>query len=286
MKEKVIKLVTIINPVLGSKLFYYTKFKKRLRLDNPISFNEKLMYIKLFNYNNNRLVWECSDKYRVRDYALKHGLKDKNLTKIISVFKDVDEIDFKKLPNKFALKCSHGCGFNIICTDINKLDQEIVKKQLKKWLKTKFGYETAEVHYNHVKPVIICEEFIENKDNKYPVDYKLYCFHGKVEVVLVCKDREKEYTTHFYDKDWNKIILRDNQENNDIEKPKSFMEMINYAEELSKEFPFVRVDFYEMNNTPILGEMTFTPAACVGNYTEEGDKYLSSFLKIKEGRSI
>ena len=85
--------------------------------------------------------------------------------------------------------------------------------------------------------------------------------------------------------DWKELKLRDNNTNTTnaqtkLKKPDSFSKMIEYAEILSKDFKFVRVDFYEENDKPIISELTFTPAACFGYYSKEGDKYLSDFLKI------
>ena len=130
------------------------------------------MWLKLNNYNNNELVWQCADKYTLRDYCTKKGIEEKYFPRLIGVYNSADEIDFEKLPNKFALKCTHGMGFNIICENKQQLDISNVKKQLNKWLNTKFGYESAETHYNHVKPRIICEEFIENEAGEFPVDYR------------------------------------------------------------------------------------------------------------------
>ena len=277
-------LLCRISCKIASKRLYRKKFNKEINLDNPQTFNEKLMKLKLENYNNNEQVFLCSDKYCVRNYAISCGVDKKNLPPIIKVYDDARDINLSELPNKFVLKCSHGYGFNIVCKDKQKLNLKEAIKKLNKWKKTKFGYASCEVHYTHVKPTIFAEEYIEGKDGKFPDDYKLYCFNGVPNLVLVCSEREKELRLNFFDLEWNELkkIGVANYRNEIVpKKPKHLDEMISIAKNVSKEFPFVRVDFYEYEDKVYMGEMTFTPACCVANYyTEYGDKYLGSLLKI------
>lgn len=281
INKRAVCLISCLSPKTASKYVFKRAKNKKLNLKEPIWFNEKLMWIKLNNYNKNKIVWKCSDKYYVREYAREKGVLEENLPKIIATYKNANEIDFEQLPSKFALKCTHGCGFNIICLDKDKIDQKEVCKKLNKWLKTKFGYENAEVHYTHIKPRIICEEFIENEKGEFPVDYKIYCFNGIPKIILVCIDRKNGYQTAFFDLNWNRIYLRKNEYNGKVNKPKQLKKMLELSEILSKEFPFVRIDFYEHNNYAILGEMTFTPAACLGEYTIEAELKLGKMLNIK-----
>lgn len=274
-------LLCHISPKALSKYLYHRTFKKRLNLENPVGFNEKLMWLKLKVYNNNPVVWQCSDKYHVREFVKSCGISEDHLPKLINTYLTPEEIDYNKLPKKFALKCSHGCGFNIICQDKKKLNQKETNKKLRKWLKTKFGYKTAETHYMHIKPRIICEEFIENQKGEFPIDYKLYCFNGKPKLVLVCVDRKEHYQTAFYDMEWNRVHLRDNETKKEISKPASLDEMVEIAKKVTKDFPFVRVDFYEYKGKAILGEMTFTPAACLASYTDKAMKDLGDMLSLE-----
>lgn len=276
----IVSICTHISPTLGCRIIYFIKFKRILNLKNPVYFNEKLMWLKLNDYNHNNNVWTCSDKYTMRKYCLDKGIKEENLSKLIGVYGNIDEIDFNKLPKKFALKCTHGMGFNIICEDKEKIDIVKTKKKLDIWQKKKFGYESAETHYTHIEPKIICEEFIENEKNEYPIDYKIYCFNGKPKIVLVCTNRKTHYQTTFFDLNWNNLHLRESETNLILEKPKQFEEMIEISKNLSKEFKFVRVDFYEHNGKAILGELTFTPAACLGIYIKEESKKMGDMLDL------
>lgn len=271
-----------INIELASKFFYRNRLGKKLNLKNPTLFNEKLMWLKLRKYNYDQKIWKLVDKYQVREYLKSIGVNEDNLPVLLKKYNNVNEINWDELPQKFALKCTHGCGFNIICEDKDKLDKKITMKKLEKWLNTKFGYRTAELHYTHQKPCIICEKFIENNNNGFPWDYKIYCFNGEPKVILVCTNRESGYKVHFYDINWEVLKLREDQSLEEISKPVSFDKMIELSKMVSKDFPFVRVDFYEQNNKPIIGELTFTPSSCTANYNDYGDKYLGDLLNISE----
>lgn len=92
-------------------------------------------------------------------------------------------------------------------------------------------------------------------------DYKLFCFNGKVKIILVCSNRFKELKKTFFNKDWNIIDLTEGNHRNDkyIQKPINFEKMTMLAEKLSKNMKFVRIDFYEANRKLFFGEITFYP---------------------------
>ncbi len=280
----IISILSHFSIKLSSQLLYLWTKNEKLDLNNPKKFNEKLMWLKIYRYSNNKQIFKCSDKYQMRQYVQQKTKNEDLLVKLYGVYDKVEDIEWSKFPNKFVIKCTHGCGFNIVCTDKNKFNIEMAKKNLKKWLKMKFGYKTAETHYTHIKPKIICEKFIESQ-NILPIDYKFYCFNGIPKVVLVCTDRATARKADFFDLDWNELILRDDNTNTKdakqkIKKPNSFNEMIRYASILSKDFEFVRVDFYEENEKPIVSELTYTPAACLAYYSKTGDEYLSNLLNL------
>ena len=271
-------------PVIASKYKYKRMTGKKLNLKNPQDFNEKLQWLKL--YWQHPLVVKCADKYEVREYVKSCGCEEV-LNELYGVYETTSEIDWDSLPSKFALQCTHGCGFNIICDDKSKLDKNEALEKLNRWLKTDYSLVAAELHYAKIKPRIICEKYIETDAGFLPIDYKLYCFHGKVHCTMVCTLRSKGHPLlDFYDRSWEIKLPYDEDSllsNREIARPKSYEKMIEVAEKLSKPFPFVRVDFYDFNSTAILGEMTFTPAGCADSeYTDEGLKKLGELIKLPQ----
>jgi hypothetical protein len=270
--------------VLASKYLYKRSTGKKLNLKKPQDFNEKLQWLKL--YWQHPLVVKCADKYEMREYVKSCGCEEV-LNELYGLYETTSEIEWDNLPSKFALKCTHGCGFNIICDDRNKLNKNETLEKLNRWLKIDYSLYDAELHYAKMKPRIICEKYIETNAGFLPNDYKIYCFNGKVHCTMVCTLRSKgRPDLDFYDRSWEIKLPYDKRSllsNREFARPKSYEKMIEVAEKLSKPFPFVRVDFYDFNDTAILGEMTFTPVGCADNdYTDEGLKKLGELIKLPQ----
>ena len=282
--KKIVSMTTHISPRLSSRIIYKIHTGKNLHLKNPILFNEKLMYLKLNDFKDNDLVSMCSDKLQLEKYTKANGYK--NLTnKIIKIYNNASEIDFDELPEKFALKCNHGCKFNIIVDNKDCIDKDQVRKTLDKWVKTKHGYVTAEPHYFKITPKIYAEEYIEGDNGEFPNDYKVYVFNGKAKCVLVCTNRKSGLEQKLYDLNWKELhyLKYEVVTKKSINRPKNLNKMIEIAENLAKPFRFVRVDFYETKQKLILGELTFTPARCCDNdYNEKGNIELGKMLDLNE----
>lgn len=225
-------------------------------------YTEKLQYLRLYVYPKWDLVSKCAGRIGVRDYLKENGF-DEILIKIYGVFDKFEDIDFSKLPNQFAMKCSHGCAMNYICYDKNKIDYEELKKKFNKWLKTNYGKKTAELHYAKIKPQIIIEELmLEN--GKLPTEYKIHVFNGVAKNLYVVTSRGVDIRYNNYYIDWTPF---DGSQFNGwkktdypLKKPSNFDEMVNIAEALASPFPFVRVDLYNINGKIYFSELTFTPA--------------------------
>ena len=275
-------------PKFNTKMLFLIRTHKWPNLKNPQTFNEKTTWLKLNDYNNNDLVSKCADKYGVREYVKSKGC-DEILNEFYGVYNDFDEIDFDKLPNEFVIKCTHGCAYNIIVDSKNKFDKNIARKKIRRWKKEKYGYATSELHYTKIEPKIIIEKYLCDKNGKMPIDYKFYCVNGKVECILVCSERDEKLKLSYYDLNWNRMPYekRSWSSEKDIKKPKNLKKMVDYAERLSRYFPFVRVDLYNDNGKIIFGELTFTPAcSCAPYYNEDGNKKLGELLNNRRLKSI
>lgn len=277
-----LSLLTKISPSLNSKFLFIMRTHKIPNLKNPKTFNEKTTYLKVKNYNKNDNIPCLADKYEVRKYVANKGYSY-ILNDLYGVYSDFDEIDFDKIPNKFALKCTHGCAYNIIVSDKSNFNKTESQKKVNKWLKEKYGFATSELHYTKIKPQIIIEKYLCDENDIMPKDYKFYCMNGKVKCILVCSERDNKLKLSYYDKNWNRLNYEKSSwsSKNDIEKPKKLNEMIKIAEDLSDSFPFVRVDFYNNNGKIIFGELTFTPAcSCAPYYSDYANKILGDNLII------
>lgn len=250
-------------------------------------YTEKLQYLRLYVYPKDDLVSKCAGRIGVREYVKERGF-EQNLIKIYGIFDRFEDIDFAKLPNQFAMKCSHGCAMNYICYDKNKINYEELKKKFNKWLKTNYGKKTVELHYAKIKPQIIIEELmLEN--NKLPTEYKIHVFNGVAKNLYVVTSRGVDIRYNNYYIDWTPF---DGSQFNGwkktdypLKKPSNFDEMVKIAESLADKFPFVRVDLYNIDGKIYFSEMTFTPAK--GTLILDDDKCdyeMGKWLDISKNR--
>ena len=273
-EKKILKLF----PFYCTKRLYKKVVGKTLNLKNPQDLNEKIQWLKLYSDTSK---WpDLADKYKVRDYIVQHGL-GYMLNDLYGVWRSPAEIDFSKLPNKFVLKTNNGSGDVIVIKDKSKINDVEIRKRLQKYLDRCFGVSSAEPHYLKIEPRIICEKLLEEHSeiSSSLIDYKFYCSYGNVLCLMVCFDRvigghaEKviydiqKWEPHL---EWIKPQYKSIMSEKRIPKPKTLSQMLEAAKILSKEFPLVRVDFYEINGKTVFGEMTFTSeAGCIPYLTNE-----------------
>lgn len=281
--KSALKFSAHLYPELCAKTHYYIKFRKKLNLTNPTNFNEKIQWLK-FNEFHDDIYTLCADKYKVREYIRSKGCGE-ILNELYGVYDDSREIDYRLLPDKFALKCNHGAGYNIICHNKASLDITKTSRQLDKWMRQDFSAHFIEPQYKRIERKILCEKYIENDRGGFPDDYKFYCFNGKPYAVMVCSGREKGTPKFYYfDMDWTPLPFEDTVElinkNDYPAMPEGFEKMRDYAVKLASDFKFVRADFYLLNGSVIFGELTFTPSAGLDVTLQEADVILGSQLRL------
>ncbi len=239
------------------KLKYNIVFGKPLNLETPITYNEKLQWVKL--YDRKPIYTEMVDKYEAKKYV-SSIIGDKYVIPTLGVWENFEDIDFMSLPDKFVLKCTHDSGGLIICRDKSKLDMKMAKNKIKKSLRHNYFLSGREWPYKNVKPRIIAEEYMEDADTGELRDYKFYTFNGKAKYVMVNTGRGDGKTkADYFDMDFNWLDFRWGYPNAEtlIKKPKNFDNMIVLAEALAQGTLELRVDFYECNGQIYFGEMTF-----------------------------
>lgn len=289
-----------------STLQYRAMVGKKLRLNQPIDFNEKLQWLKL--HYRNPLMVTCADKWAVREYV-KERIGEEYLADCIGVYDDVEKIPFAELPSQFVLKATHGSGWNIICPDKSKIDWSLAKKKMRKWLKSDFSKNGREWQYHEIKPQIICEKFIVDSDTPILRDYKLFTFNGETKYIWVyftepleenlikgeCQDvgYSKPFISadvgrylNFYDTNWNFMpgcgSSLPNKNSVSVRKPECLEEMLYVANKLSSEFPQCRVDLYVIGGKKIVfGELTFTSGnGCNAFYPQSFNDELGSYIDL------
>lgn len=273
------------------KLLYRMHIGRKLNLSNPITFNEKLQWLKLYDHRPEYTM--MVDKYLVRKYTTE-TIGEEYLIPLIGVWDDPADIDFDALPNQFVLKCNHNSGTGMcICKDKSKLDINKVKEELRKGLAQDYYLTGREWPYKNITRKIICEKYIEvhystNSEITGLLDYKFYCFNGEPRFLYVgyadVRDGVKHDRMTYLDLDWNKTAFKrpDHDELSFFpEKPSNFDEMIAVAKKLSEGIPFVRIDLYNINKKIYFSEMTFFPGSGFSPFSpEEAETTLGSWIEL------
>ena len=251
---------------LNDEEFLKKEFKIRmgreLNLNEPKSFNEKLQWLKL--YYREPLLTDLVDKYNVRSY-IKNTIGKDFLIPLLGMWDNPDDINFDILPDQFVLKCNHNSGVGLcICKDKKQLNKDLIIKKLKKGLHENYYIHNREWPYKNVKRRVIAEKYIHDEEKNYLTDYKFYCFNGKAKYLYVAKGLDEHRTAQmsFLTLDWEFAYFgrSDYKPLSSLpKKPTKLKEMIEIAEILAKDFPFVRVDLYQIGEKILFGELTFSP---------------------------
>ncbi|MBQ0030423.1 MAG: hypothetical protein KBT32_08310 [Bacteroidales bacterium] len=265
------------------KLRFRLKMGERLNLKNPKTFNEKLQWLKL--YNRKPEYTTLVDKYAVKEYVATR-IGNEYIIPTIGVWDSVEDIEWNKLPDQFVLKTTHGGGGTgvVICNEKNVFDKKKAIDSLKNSMKSDIYRSYREWPYKNVPRKIIAEQYMTDADGQLK-DYKFFCFNGEVKFFKVDFNRFTGHRANYYSaegvlqKFGEKCYLPDF--NTEIKMPENIETMISLAEQLSKNIPFLRVDFYNVDGKIFFGEMTFFPAAGMGKFEpEEWDTTIGDLLTL------
>lgn len=263
------------------RILYRLNMGRRLHLNNPHDYQEKLQWLKLYNHDPKYTI--MVDKITVKKYVAEI-IGEEYVIPTLGTWDSFDQIDFDNLPEQFVLKTNHSGGNTgvVVCNEKSKLNKQETKRKLELSLRHSVYSKHREWPYKNVKPRIMAEQFMtdDSEFNKGGLsDYKFTCFNGVADNVMVCTDRASGDTKfYFYDRDWNLMPLNVRGKNTSpsfkLPKPDCMDEMFEIAGKLSEGIPFLRVDLYCINDRPYFGETTFFPASGFDpNILPETEKY-------------
>jgi hypothetical protein len=230
---------------------------KPLDLVNPLRFTEKLFRRMIaLNRGENPEFTSLADKYLVRAYVA-NKVGEEYLIKLLWHGEDPSAIPFDSLPTEYVVKSNHACRQVIVVK--GKADQSEIMNRLSVWLKSNHYWSNREHQYYHIKPRVILEEYLRNRDGSGLLDYRFWCFNGVPEVIQV--DNHAHDINPFFDTKWNQLDLyyREGVSRPLVAKPVNLDQMMSIASRLSAPFDFVRVDLYNIDGKIYFGELTFTP---------------------------
>lgn len=255
-------------------------------MDAPKSFNEKIIWLAL-NYKHPDIKI-AADKFKAKEYiAAKVG--EQYVVPLIGAYDDIAQIDFNSLPKKFVAKSNCGWGSDqvILVTNKDTYCIDHLKVMMTTWLYPwcTYYYQNMCITDEKIEPKIVIEELLEAEEGSSVDDYKFYCCNGEPKFALVVSDRKaKTQTRTFVDMDWNCIpVMRKGKKTAAFpKKPKKLKEIMKLCRILAKDFPLVRIDFYEVNGRVYVGELTFTPGMFLGFRPIEMDYKLGEYLDLSD----
>jgi hypothetical protein len=258
---------------------YLVTFGRPLNLDHPVTFTEKLQWLKL--YGRPEQYAPLADKLAVYDYV-RDRIGDRYLNRLLGSYERAGDIPWDNLPRQFVLKATHASGWNLIVPDKARLDRRKAVETCEQWLQGNYSSRSREPVYSNIPPRIICQEYLGDPDTQL-FDYKVYCFNGKVRLIHVDTERFSGHRRTFYTPEWERLPFSYTYpvRNEDVPRPPALGTMIELAERLAATIPFVRVDFFYLQDRIIFGEMTFFPDAGFGAFTPpEWDATVGSYLEL------
>lgn len=269
------------------KIKYKLIFGRKINLNNPTTFCEKLQWLKL--HDRKPEYCKLVDKYDVRSY-IAEMIGEEYLIPLIGVWEKVDDIDFDGLPDQFVLKCTHDSGSVVICKDKSKFDKKAAVKKLKRKSNRNLYWWGREWPYKDLKPRIVAEQYLKDDEcetTKELRDYKFFCFNGNPEYCQVISNRFTRQSVNFFNMNWEHqeftgfALPPKPVSDIEISKPQNFDKMVWAAAKLSQSHSFLRVDFYEANGRMYFGELTFYPASGFGQfYPLEWNEKIGSMIKL------
>lgn len=272
--------------LISDAAYLKVKFKDRLgyklNLNNPQTFNEKIQWLKL--YDRRPIYTLATDKYKVRDYLTKM-VGAKYLVPLLGVWNNFNEIDFSQLPNQFVLKCNHDSGSYIICEDKANFNVAAAKSKLTKALLRNYYYAGREWAYKNIEPKIMAESYLSEPKGEL-IDYKFMCFGGEVKCVFVCQNRRSRagLNINIYDANWRQLPFGRKAHPASLaslNQPHNFKLMLEISRKISADFPFLRVDFYEIEEKIYISELTLYPSAGLEGFEPHNyDRILGDWLVL------
>ena len=250
-------------PAYLAKRFYERTGK--LPTEKLVTLQEKVIWASMFDATPLKI--QCTDKLAVREYVTK-TIGEKYLPKLYAVYKNSDEFDIDVLPQSFVL--THNAGANADFTKLifnkNEINIPEIKTIIRKWMLYNHSEPMCEMQYRYIPTCVIARELLDIRPD---VEYKCWCFNGRVEFIAQNSYVKGHNSVGFsvYSKTGKNLnfyqVLPGSYYNRGTTiNQKILDEMVSVAEKLAAPFNFVRVDFYETRDGKLMfGELTFSPSA-------------------------
>ena len=268
------------------RLDYIRNLHRFPNLRNPETFNEKLQWLKLYNHVPE--YTKMADKLAMRTYV-ESKIGSGHTVPVLGVWNSFEEIDFSSLPDSFVLKCNNDSGHFVICKDKKKLEMGYARKRIREGLGTNYYYQNREWVYKDIVPKVFAEKYLQQNKDQNLWDYKFFCFNGQPRIMYMEKEASDIKTEAFFDMDKKYLDLEMDDPRPAVPPalPSCFAEMSAMAVKLSQGIPFLRVDFFFVEGSIYVGELTFFHCGGLAPVKpEHWNKELGSWIELPKEKRI
>jgi hypothetical protein len=173
---------------------------------------------------------------------------------------DANAIPFDTLAPPYVLKSTHGSGHVIIVRDTASLDVAAARAAARGWLTHPHGALMNEPAYIHLTPRLIVERLLIRPDGTPPPERKVYVFDGRA---IFIRTNTPDANGHpifgdVHTRDWTWLPIAWERPVHPVrpKRPTKLAEIIALAEQLGAGLSHCRVDIYDCDDAPMVGEIT------------------------------
>ena len=272
-----------------TKRKFQRAFGREIDLEDPKTLNEKIQWLKL-NVRED-FHTQCADKLAAREVWRQYG--EDGLVPLLYQTEDWRKITGDVLPDvPCIVKSNTGSGAYQIVRDKSAVDIEKLRHECRRWMIGNYYCRSQEWQYKNIRPHIIIEQLLLDKNGHIPNDYKLHFINGQLQFVYCSIDREGANYRSIYSPEWERLDMEWVEKQNhkggltggDIPQPQTFERMKEIGTDIAKRFYYVRVDFYEVEGKMYYGEITLHHGSGFDTFEPAyWDQYFGDKLTLPRG---
>lgn len=258
-------------------IWKYTETFHRLpNLLFPKDYNEYVLRLMMSSEARSKLRETISDKEFVKEYV-RQKLGEGFTPRTIAVLRSREEALAYSYPDTCVIKATHTSGHVIIRKNSSPpLDTEAIGA----WFDIDYSEILREPNYRYLERKVIVEEYLSEPGQETPRDYKIFCFRGRPAYIQVDTGRFSGHQRNILSTNWRELdfqILHPRC-STPVPRPPNLQAMLDAAAKLSADFSFIRVDFYRLENSFYVGELTNFPGGATEGFTPESAGLLAAKL--------
>jgi hypothetical protein len=245
----------------------------------PVTFTEKIQW-RIIN-DRRELIARGGDKLSMKAHAAESA-PSILIPETLWSGEDLASVYDRDFDGAWVLKPTTGSGFTAFGSGSLR-DSKIDLNQVRSWDAGKLAATHGEWAYSQSRPGFLIERRIETEDGESPHDLRFFVFAGVTRVIQVDSPRVKDVHRRFYRPDWTPLEVRQGGKilAETTPAPAHLEQMIDFANEIGRDFDFIRVDLYYAKGQIYFGEITPYPVGGLAPFSDPAfDLELGSYWTL------